>query len=368
MVKILVIEDQDLLREQILDVLHLEQFQAVGASNGKQGVQLAREQQPDLIFCDVVMPELDGHGVLDHLRQDPVTAAIPFIFLTGKSDKIDLRQGMDLGADDYLTKPFTPFELVSAIGIRLKKQGAIVHQAEKKLEELRSSITLSLPQELGDPLNRILGYSKLLGKAEIPHSEVQEIASKVETAAEQLSRLIQNFLTYAELEIISTSPEQVRTLQGSVLSTPKSIVETIALQIAQRADRVADLQLTLQDFPIRISKSKLSKLAEALIDNAFKFSKTSTPVSITNAVEGDRFMLVITNQGVGMTADQIANLGPYQQFERKLHAQEGSGLGLSIAKRLVELHAGQLAIESIANEKITVRVTLPTVLRIKAPS
>ncbi|MBW4574021.1 MAG: EAL domain-containing protein [Aphanothece sp. CMT-3BRIN-NPC111] len=125
MTKILVIEDEKSVRENILEVLDAEGFEAVGAENGRIGVQLASEHIPHLILCDVMMPEIDGYGVLEALRQDPATATIPFIFMTAKATKADLRQGMELGADDYLTKPFTISELLGAIATRLRKQAAI---------------------------------------------------------------------------------------------------------------------------------------------------------------------------------------------------------------------------------------------------
>ncbi|MDF5732246.1 MAG: response regulator [Rhizonema sp. PD38] len=125
MAKVLVIEDKAETRDIFLDSLEAEGFEAIGAENGFVGVQKALENLPDLVLCDIIMPELDGYGVLATLRQNPMTAMIPFIFLTAKATKAELRQGMDLGADDYLTKPSTVEELLAAIATRLQKQAAI---------------------------------------------------------------------------------------------------------------------------------------------------------------------------------------------------------------------------------------------------
>jgi len=119
MKKILVIEDEPEMRRNLLTILKLEKFQPLGAANGRVGLDTVRREKPDLILCDVMMPELDGHGVLDALRQDADTASIPFIFLTAKGEKEDLRSGMNLGADDYLTKPVARAELLEAINARL---------------------------------------------------------------------------------------------------------------------------------------------------------------------------------------------------------------------------------------------------------
>src|SRR5215467_3182580 len=111
MKKILVIEDDSEMRRNIVLVLQLEQYQPIAAENGRVGVELAKREKPDLILCDVMMPELDGHGVLQALHQSSDLARIPFIFLTARGEKDDLRNGMNLGADDYLTKPVPNAEL-----------------------------------------------------------------------------------------------------------------------------------------------------------------------------------------------------------------------------------------------------------------
>ena len=119
MKKILVIEDEPEMRRNLLTILKLEKFHPLGAENGRVGLELVKRDKPDLILCDVMMPELDGHGVLEALRQDENTASIPFIFLTAKGEKADLRSGMNLGADDYLTKPVAKADLLRAIAARL---------------------------------------------------------------------------------------------------------------------------------------------------------------------------------------------------------------------------------------------------------
>ena len=138
--KILVIEDEQFVRENILELLDAEGFEVIGAENGRVGVDLAKVMLPDLILCDVMMPELDGYGVLTSLRQESVTASVPFIFLTAKVAKADFRQGMELGADDYLTKPFTRAELLGAIASRLKKRAAVQERHNTELKEAKEQL------------------------------------------------------------------------------------------------------------------------------------------------------------------------------------------------------------------------------------
>lgn len=121
MKKVLLIEDNREVRENTAEILELADYEVSTAENGKRGVELAKESKPDLIICDIMMPELDGFGVLRILSKNPETSSIPFIFLTAKTDKSDMRKGMNLGADDYITKPFEEDELLEAIETRLKK-------------------------------------------------------------------------------------------------------------------------------------------------------------------------------------------------------------------------------------------------------
>ena len=121
MKKILLVEDDTSLRENVEELLELSGFQVLSASNGKIGVELALSEQPDLVLCDIMMPELDGYGVLEELSMNESTRHIPFIFVTAKTERFEVRKGMDLGADDYLTKPFEEDELLGAIQSRLDK-------------------------------------------------------------------------------------------------------------------------------------------------------------------------------------------------------------------------------------------------------
>jgi len=145
MKKILVIEDEPEMRRNLTTILRLEKFDPLPAENGRVGLELAKKKKPDLILCDVMMPVLDGYGVIAALRADPETVAVPFIFLTAKGEKPDIRAGMNLGADDYLTKPVAKPDLLSAIRSRLERA---VQQAKPEFKPNFDSAT-PLETELG---------------------------------------------------------------------------------------------------------------------------------------------------------------------------------------------------------------------------
>ena len=361
MSKILVIEDEEPVRANILELLEAEGFDTLGAGNGLVGIQLAREHLPDLIICDITMPELDGHGVLSALRHDLATATVPFIFLTARAEKTDLRQGMERGADDYLTKPFTRAELLGAIASRLAKQAAVSTKAEKKLDELRDSIALSLPHELRTPLTLILGFTEILIEQydSLERRDALDMIERIHNSAERLKRLIQNYLLYAEFEVAAKEPPRYQALRGEGVSSARAVIADCATRKAQQAGRAADLDLQLQDALVQIPEAGLDKIAEELLDNAFRYSQAGTPVCVIGQPGPNRFVLTIQDNGRGMTAGQIADVGAYRQFERKLHEQQGGGLGLTIAKRLAELYDGELTLESRLGQQTIVRVVLP---------
>ncbi len=370
MTKILVVEDAESLREEIIETLECEGFITIAASNGREGIERARREHPDLIVCDVMMPELDGYATLQALRQDPATATIPFVFLTARSEKTSMRQGMELGADDYLTKPFTTAELIGTISARLQKKQAIEARMAAQIDALRSSISLSLPHELRTPLNGILGFAELL--METPEiqalPDVREMVCGIYDSAKVLHRVTQKFLLYAELEVAAAST-------GAMKLTPYHKGIPIALaelqpalkETAERFGRASDLQLLLPTpLPVvygRVSAAKLYRTIDELVDNAFKYSDPGTAVEVKLSLEpssdGRRLRVSVTDRGRGMTPEQIESIGAYMQFERKLYEQQGSGLGLAIAKRVAQLCGGDLAVESEPGQHTTVRLELP---------
>jgi two-component system, sensor histidine kinase and response regulator len=363
MAKILIIEDEPQLRCNIKDVLELADFEVVIAENGKQGLQLLKEQVFDLVVCDVMMPELDGYHVLDHLRQDINNATIPLIFLTAKSEWSDVRRGMELGADDYLTKPFQPDELLLAINTRLEKKALVNQDTQKKLDNLRISISQAIPHEINTSLNHILNISHLLiAKRELDDKpQALEMVKTINMSAQRIYKMTNNFLLYTDIELMTYNPQKLAEISNSQTKCfIKSVIEPVAYEIAERVGRIEDLKLNFaEDGIAKISPVKLYKIFEELIDNAFKFSSHNTPVEIIGYPEKGKFYLSIIDYGRGMTPHQIAMVGAYMQFDRQIYEQQGSGLGLAIAKRLVELYQGNFSIESIPGKKTMVKIILP---------
>ncbi len=358
MQKILIIDDDPGVRDQVVKILQYEGFHPINADNGRIGIELARAHGPDLILCDVVMPELNGYGVLVEIRADPLTADIPFIFLTGKTAQEDVRQGMKFGADDYLTKPFNAEDLIAAIHSRLARHAT----TSKQMDTLRLNLSRALPHELRTPLNTILGFTELLTnshRASLPAmDDILEIQRVIHASGLRLQRLIENYLLYANLRLLTYEPEKRSKWLQSETMDARMIITHVVSQATEKRRRQDDVMLSLVAATVLISEGHLGKITAELLDNALQFSKPGTPVNVASTISGQEFLLTIADQGCGMAEEYIANLGAYMQFERQYHEQQGSGLGLTIARMLAQLYGGELTIASAPHKGTMVMVTL----------
>ncbi len=360
MARILVIEDEAAILENIIEVLELEDFEIFGAIDGQKGIDMARQHQPDLILCDIMMPEISGYDVLMALRADTDLALTPFIFLTALATRSAMRQGMEMGADDYLTKPFTPAELLSAVITRLEKHQVMLDTQQREMDRLRNNIVYALPHEIRTPLMGLMGCADLLLEdyEQIDRDTLHQLAEVMVGSTQRLQRLVENYLQYAQIEILRHDPEKVAELRQIILNAPAAVIASTAQQQATVMSRDVDVTVEVTDACVQIDPGNLSKITNELVNNALKFSEPGTPVSVQAAPNHATYDLVVADQGRGMTADEIEHIGAYTQFNRALFEQQGVGLGLTIARRLVELHGGQMEIISQPERGTTIIIRL----------
>jgi len=336
-------------------------FGVVEAANGAEGIETARRELPDLILCDVNMEKVDGYLTLTSLRNESPTAAIPFILMTGLADNVGMRHGMELGADDYLPKPFTTDALYAAVDARLKKAQTVKDEAERKLASLRSNISLMMPHEMRTPLNGIISNAELLATsaATLKPAEIAEMGQEIHKSSQRLERLIENFLVYAQLELIAADPKNVNALRVGRTEHAAPLIRQLAEAQALQAGRPQDLIMEAADVLLPMSEEYFGKVVTELLQNAFKFSEAGSPVRVTLDEGLNSSVLAISDRGCGFSTEQIRRIGAYVQFDRKMQDRQGLGLGLTIAKRLVELHGGSISIEGQKGAGATVIAKLP---------
>jgi CRP-like cAMP-binding protein len=292
---LLVIDDHDEIRENIAEILTLAGYKALTAENGKKGVELALKEKPDLIVCDIMMPELDGYGVLHLLRKNPESADIPFIFLTAKTERRDFRKGMEMGADDYITKPFDDIELLNAIEIRLKKSDILrgkYPSGEKGANELMKDLRVSglLNMQLDDYETEDLFKKKTLyGEGKRPKYLYYLKSGKIKTyrihedGKEYITNLFTpgDFMGYLpllenksyedtaevleEAEVILIPREEFLSLVYNDMNIASKFIKLIAQNVQEKEERLLNLAYG----------SLRKRIAKALLEIYAKFNKTA---------------------------------------------------------------------------------------------
>ncbi len=331
MEKILVIEDEPIIRENIAEILKISGYESIQADNGFVGVQQILEHKPDLVICDVMMPRLNGYQVLETIRKSSETATIPFIFLTAKASPEDIRKGMSLGADDYLTKPFSRDELIGAVESRLEKQRIHKQHINQKIEAFKSQIGDVYSHELNTPLNGILGMSELMMYYydEFSKTELKKMIRTIHHSGKRLQHITDNMLFYFQ------------SLQkpGFLKSAPDEETECIhykdfLIGLAEKYERKKDLHLSIDCEILPISKMLLDKILYELTDNAFKFSENGSPVQLSIKEDAGNFTLTVKDEGCGLRDDQISKIKSFVQHDRNEREQQGLGLGLYLCQQI----------------------------------
>ncbi len=355
MQKILVIEDSATTRQLIIQSL-VDEYEVIEAYDGLNGTELALQTLPDLIICDISMPNRDGFGVLDALQENEATSSIPFIFLTAFNDQNTMRRGMNLGADDFLIKPFTLQELKTAVQTRLFKKALRDTTFKREIDALRTNITTSLPHELRTAVMVIEGYTQLMKENpnQEPVEQHNEMLDMISQYASRLYQLSERFLWYTRSHTMSG--EEI-TIQPTL--NCDNLIEETAYKIAAQYKRTGDLHLTLEGEGTRLTEESFQCIVTELIDNAFKFSLAGRPVTIHTTMQNGHYLFSIVDRGCGMESHQIKQIGGFMQFDRIRYEQQGTGLGLATAKKLTEIAGGVFDITSIVDKGTAISLQLP---------
>jgi signal transduction histidine kinase len=237
-------------------------------------------------------------------------------------------------------------------------------QLGEKIENLKSNLSMSIPHEVRTPINQILGFSDYLIKHfdtfdEDSIKEAKEILIDIKDSAERLRRLFENYLYYANITMLSTDVYEMQSLQSQVTLYSEPVIYDKVLLMASDKERKDDVQIKLTDSPVAIGEQYLTKIIEEIMDNCLKYSPKGTPLIIGSEIQVEKLVLFFKDSGRGMSKEQIENIDAYMQFERNMYEQQGSGLGLTIVRKLIDLHRGEFFIESDINKYTTIILKLP---------
>jgi two-component system sensor kinase len=343
---VLVIEDTKSIREELRDILIFEGMQVFTAENGQEGIDRAKELLPDLILCDIMMPVKDGFEVFDEIQKIDNLKHTPFIFLTAKATIENRREGMILGADDYIAKPFDIDLLIKSVKSRLYKEKKRKQSENNKLETLQYNISFAIPQELLTPLNGIIGLSGLMKDPEvaIDDKEFRDFASGIFDSGHRLLSTFQKFIYYTEVELLLNNDKKKTSLKKEITETGEQELQEESQSIAQKFNRESDIELHLKPFNIKISSFHFEVIIANIIDNAFKFSNKGDKVIIEVELDDSHVHVTVIDTGVGFNDVILNQIGAFTQFNRSKMEQQGLGLGLIISKKLINFYEGELNI------------------------
>lgn len=361
MKKILVIEDTENVRENICEILESEDYEVHSAENGKLGVEMALNIQPDLVLCDIMMPEMDGYETLKEMRKNVSISTVPFIFLTAKNTRQDQRLGMELGADDYIPKPFTIDELLGAVSMRLKRSSEFVEQSEKKLNELTKNLSTPITDVIHEPLKAIIGFSKMLMTeySNMEKFEMAEFNQLVYRAGIKINTIVGKSFMFYQLEAL-THDEEKREIKSKESSKEiKILIEPVLNELAKESRRTDDIFISLENANLQLPSEFFIAAVKEIVENAMLYSPKRSSVRVVGGKENDQYIFTVRDEGLGMTQEQISKIGAYQKFQDDLEDKSGVGLGLINAKKITELFGGSFLIKSNLGLDTTVRISLP---------
>ena len=359
---ILVVEDDSALLDGLRDILELSGYKVLTARNGLEGLVVLQKQLPDLIVSDINMPRMDGYQFYSQVRARPDWVSLPFIFLTAKSEKTDIRHGKMLGADDYITKPFEEADLLVAVQAKLNRHAQLEAATSRQVADLKRSILTTLNHEFRTPLTYITTYADMLGDTNVGTDEFKEFMRGIQAGSDRLRRLVEDFILLVELQ---TGEAQQTYDRRCARLTDLPLLLNMALERVRPRAEARKVQLATEYAPplppIKADREFLLDAVVRLLDNGIKFSGRGGGVVSLRAAPGGRGVRIqVVDQGSGMPADQLDKIfDVFYQIDRAKLEQQGSGSGLAIVQGILRLHGGEISAVSAAGEGSTFTIEIP---------
>jgi len=356
---LLLIEDEETLRNNTQELLQIHGYECIVAANGHEGVDLAKEFLPDLVICDVLLPGLDGFDLKNLLSEFEPTCNIPFIYLTSKSEREDLRRAMDLGAKDYITKPFKFAEVATSIERILLQKANINKSIDNHVIKVLVDYIKIAKHECNTPLHAITTLTELLRVKNQSRDAIDELALAINISGKRLSKTLNNLIELMRLTHYVPL--------GYGLNETINMSELILLSVNSNLksnSRLSDLDAQIEKVSSSLmTKEDIAILIFELTDNAVKFSPSFTKINIDfKELNGDdQYLLTVSNQLAVATTFTEIDIRPFTQHDCSLVRQHGSGLGLYLVLLIVQKYDGNLRVTYNNDMGISIAVRFPRI-------
>lgn len=353
--RILVVDDEKTNIDVMVGLLS-DEYKVIIAKNGQQALKRVQSDPlPDIILLDIIMPGMDGYEVCRQLKSDKNSAAIPIIFITGMSNPADETKGLELGAVDFIRKPFSPNVVLARIHTHISLQ-----QQKKRLLELnvlKNKFLGMAAHDLRNPLNSICGLSEILLHMKLSPEEHTKFLSMIYTNGVQMRQLINDLL---DVSVIESGHFDMKLQPGTIEELVQARIEMFKFS-AEKKSIPINLYLG-QPITTMFDKGRMAQVVDNLVANAIKFSTSGSPITVRTGHDQDRSWFKVEDHGPGISAeDRTRMFGAFQKLSARPTGQEKStGLGLSIVKKIVDAHHGEIIVESEVGRGSVFTVTIPS--------
>ncbi|NDJ77964.1 MAG: hybrid sensor histidine kinase/response regulator [Chloroflexi bacterium] len=366
---ILVVEDDMHLMEGIRDILEINEYNVLTATNGAVALELLRSQPrpPDLIVSDIMMPRMDGYDFFRAVRSEKGWLEIPFIFLTAKGERDDVRRGKEMGAEDYVVKPFDADDLLVAVSAKLKRRDEISRVWKGEISDIKRSILTILNHEMRTPLTYVVAYADMLHRDadDLSMDDIRSFLRGINAGANRLRRMIENFILLVELQ--TGEAKQTFDWRRNEIANYAALFGSTAKKYADFAmEQQVEIEIDVPDDlpPVLADGEYLSAALECLVDNAIKFTdRPETKVTLRAYEEDGYVCIAVQDQGRGIEEHEIDHIFEvFYQIDREKYEDQGVGVGLAIVRGVVhDLHGGIIELESAFGEGSLFVIKLPIV-------
>ncbi len=375
---ILLVEDDISLQTGIPELLEITdlgyQVTILVASNGLEGLEIMRTITPSLIISDIMMPKMDGYTFLHKVREDSQWVHIPFIFLTAKGKKQDIRAGKRSGAELYLTKPFDPTKLAELVKSQLDRSYQLQEARQKHVQKFKDSVLQLFNHELRTPLTYVLAYYEMLSDSLSVYEDGENVGAYlrgIQTGCDRLAHLIDDLILV--MDIRTGAVQHAYQAEAEMIEDVGELLREAATAVGASKRITVHTEIEPNLPAVWGVRTQLRIVFQHLIDNAIKFTLPKQQLDpqlwLRTTADAEQIHLQIIDNGVGLPERvhrQIFDL--FYQYDREHYEQQGTGAGLAIVRGLINIHRAQIRLESTEGEGSIFHVFLPTITNTAAQS
>lgn len=342
---ILVVDDNPLVLGVVRNLLSANGYKVFPAKNGVEALQILEDKVVEVIVCDVMMPEMNGYELHRQVRTSGTFAHIPFVFLTALGGAEDLRAGKDIGADDYLVKPFEPEDLLATVAGKVKRSRSLRSAGEERFEVYRKKVIHTLSHEFRTPLVAINTGTELLldSESQFNENKAKSLLEAIARSGKRLEQLVGDFMALQQIEAGVAARVQAARAQPVRAADLLLQIADIGRDMLAKEGFLIRVSNKCGDWKLKVYEPQILDIMMRLFSNCQKFSKDHKVIDLVGYYLDAAIHLELRDRGIGFDAEKLrASVDVFGQLDRDKLEQQGSGLGLAIASRYAQLHNASL--------------------------